>query len=132
MQQDLHRLEKWTERSIWEFNKGKSKVCTWGRVTPCEISKGKWIDWLESSLEKKTQTCVCGNNNKTKEKEIKTKPEILEDKLPMSQECAPVLSILARVQQWVQWRATKAINGGWSIWCARTSQINLFGLKKGS
>jgi len=41
MQQDLHTLKKTTERSVWKFRQGKRKVCTWGGITPCRMSKGE-------------------------------------------------------------------------------------------
>ena len=104
MQQDLHRLEKWTERSIWKFNQGKRKVCTWGGITPCRISKGEWVDCLESSLGEEAGGNRGTGDNKDDPKTKQRSAAVLEDKLHVSQQCVPavkkasyVLSIPARV-----------------------------------
>jgi len=48
-QRDLDKLEKWTDKNLMEFNKGKCKVLHLGRNdTPHQHSLG--ADCLESSL----------------------------------------------------------------------------------
>ncbi|PKU40804.1 rna-directed dna polymerase from mobile element jockey-like [Limosa lapponica baueri] len=68
IQRDLDRLEKWADRNLIEFNKGKCQVCPWGGISPGQYTLV--TNWLESS---------------SAEKEFRV---LVDSKLAMSQECA--------------------------------------------
>lgn len=111
----------------------ESKICPWGGITPGRISKEEWVEWLESSLGE--EEGVQGGNNEKKENQNKRKEigslggQVARVKSVSLQWKRPVMFCLYS-QEWVQWRATEVIDGGWSIWCTRRGWVNLLGLKR--
>ena len=56
IRRDLNRLEKWDDRSLIKFNKGKCKIVYLGRGKPpaCTGALGDWLEadpWLKRTWE---------------------------------------------------------------------------------
>ena len=93
IQRDLDRLEKWAERNLRKFSKGKCQVLHTGRNIPMHQDR-LGTDQLRSSFPEKD-------------------PGVLVDKLVMSQQCARVAkaanSILGCIKKSIACRLREVI-----------------------
>ncbi|KAJ7395657.1 hypothetical protein BTVI_153008 [Pitangus sulphuratus] len=83
LQRDLDRWEKWAEKNILNFNKGKCKVLHLRRNNPMHQYR-RWADLLESHA---------------REKDLGV---LVDNKLSMNQQCVPVVKKANRILGYIR------------------------------
>jgi len=83
IQRDLNRLEKWTDRNLIPFNKGKCKVTHLGRNNPMHQNM-LGASQLESNSTEKDQGVL------------------VDSRLNMSQQCALVAKKAIGILDWIR------------------------------